>query len=284
MTKTEIIALIKNLRLIFDVVRLVDVSMTLQFTVDDSGNIAGSNYKCYAFWNRNGRCENCISAKALSSMRRQTKYEFIGDNIYYVVAKCIEMDGVPYILEIVSDVTDEVLFGALGKGTMIKKLQEYNFKLYRDSLTGAYNRLYYDEQLQSLSNYDAVALCDVDNFKRINDIYGHHAGDLALQAVSRCFLSNMRLSDSVVRYGGDEFLLVFRNTPEKNFIDKLEELRSFIQGITLEEYPEAKITVSIGGCFKADINGRISDTIKKADEMLYRAKTVKNKVVCEKAE
>ncbi len=281
MTKTETVALINNLSLIFDVVRLVDVSMTLQYTVDDSGNIAGSNYKCYAFWNRNGRCENCISARALTSMHRQTKYEFIGDNIYYVVAKCIEMDGLPYILEIVSDVTDEVLFGALGKSTMIKKLQEYNTKLYRDSLTGAYNRLYYDEQLQNLINYDAVAICDVDNFKRINDIYGHQAGDLALQSVSRCFLSNMRVTDSVIRYGGDEFLLVFRNIPKQNFIDKLEVLCKLIQGITLEEYPEAKITVSIGGCFKPVVNGRISDTVKKADEMLYRAKIVKNKVVCE---
>jgi putative two-component system response regulator len=258
--------------------------MTLQYTVDDTGDLTEGNYQCYAIWNRNGRCENCISAKALTTMHRQTKYEFIGNNIYYVVAKYIEMDGVPYILEIVSDVTDEVLFGALGKSTIIKKIQEYNTKLYRDSLTGALNRLYYDEQLLNLGNYDAVALSDVDNFKRINDNYGHHTGDLALQAVSRCFMSNMRVTDSVIRYGGDEFLLVFRNIPEKNFNDKLDELLRLIQGITIDEYPDIKITVSIGGCFKQGINGRISDTVKKADAMLYRAKTVKNRVVCEKTE
>lgn len=275
MTAAQTAELIRNLKLVFDIVRLVDVSMTLQYTFGEDGKLIEGAYKCYAVWNKNGRCENCISAKALTTKGRMTKYEFIDDDIYYVVAKYVEVDGVPYILEIVSDVTDGILFGALGKSTIVRRIQNYNNKLYRDSLTGAYNRRYYDEQLWGLRNAEAIAIIDIDNFKQINDTHGHGAGDRVLQELSRSLNENVRSSDSVIRYGGDEFLLVFRDMSEGGFATKLEELRSVVQKIKLPEYPEIKLSVSIGGCYSAKKGG---DAMALADKMLYKSKLTKNSV------
>lgn len=279
MNKQEVAALINNLKLVFDIVRLVDVSNNLQYTIGENGDLTEDAYKCYAIWERDGKCENCISAKAMVSKSRQTKYEFINDEIFYVVAKYIELDGVPYILEIISDITDEMLFGALGKSTLVKKIKNYNENLYRDSLTGAYNRRYYDEQIIGIQSYEAIAMIDVDNFKKINDTYGHDAGDKALQAVSRCLLDNTRRTDAVIRYGGDEFMLIFRDISEEPFSKKLEELRVLVEQISLDKYPDMRLTISIGGCYS---NGISRDKAKKADEMLYRAKVTKNCVVCTK--
>ena len=143
MTINEAKTLVAELKKVFDTVRFVDVSMTLEFDINDM-DFVHRNLNCYAVWNKTGRCENCISSKAYATKSRLTKYEFINQDIYYVVAKYFEVEGAGLVLEVVSKVTDEILFGALGKEKIIQKILEYNDKLYKDPLpahtTGAISK------------------------------------------------------------------------------------------------------------------------------------------------
>ena len=78
-------------------------------------------------------------------------------------------------------------------------------------MTNAYSRRYYEEYVQYINDVSAVAMIDADNFKAINDQYGHNAGDQAIKAVSKAIQSCIRSDDIFIRYGGDEFLLVFQD-------------------------------------------------------------------------
>lgn len=151
----------------------------------------------------------------------------------------------------------------------------YHRLLYTDSLTNVYNRRYYDESFNKGEGIQAIAMIDVDNFKQINDQYGHETGDDVLREVAQTIVSSVRQYDSVIRYGGDEFVIIFEQIPSRIFQTRLEEIRSSIQTISLHEYPELKVSVSVGGVYGA---GTIKDLLKKADKLMYISKKMKNKV------
>lgn len=178
--KNELITFI-TVKKIFDTVRLVDVSMTTQCLISDDGKIEESPYQCYAVWNKNKRCENCISAKAFALKSKLTKFEFVENEVYFVISVYIEVEGTPYMLELISKLNDETLFGAFGKDKFIQSIENHNKKLYIDALTGAYNRHYYDEQLRTLNRINSVVMIDADNFKHVNDTFGHAIGDFVLK-------------------------------------------------------------------------------------------------------
>lgn len=274
MTKKELSVLMRGLESVFDIVRLVNVSETEQISVDDDGNFKEQNYNCYAVWNKTHRCENCISAKALTNKSRVTKFEFIGNDVYYAVAKYIEIDGYDYVLEMVSKITDEILFGAYGKNEFVESITTYNKKLYLDALTGAYNRHYYDEHLKELTG-SAAAMFDADFFKGINDNFGHKAGDIALHTIAAITLRCISEADTLVRYGGDEFLLVFKDITQDELEHTLECIRSEVNSTVIDEYPEIRLSVSMGGVYG---KGKFDKLIHMADEMLYKAKQTRNTV------
>ena len=112
MTKREICDLMEQLEKVADIVRLVDGSITDQYYTRQGGELCKEPYRCYAVWERGERCDNCVSAKALACRGRRTKFEFNGDEVYYVVAKCVEVEGVPFVLEMGYHITDEMLLGA----------------------------------------------------------------------------------------------------------------------------------------------------------------------------
>lgn len=279
MTKKEVLSLFKELRKIFDIVRLVDSTINLEYSVNDNGEILAEPYKCYSVWNKGSRCENCVSAKAFIKKSKLTKFEFIDKEAYFVVAMYIEVDECPYILEMVSKVSDETLFGAYGRDKFMQTISEHNRKMYIDSLTGAYNRLYYEEQIIGLHNISAVAMADVDDFKEINDKFGHMAGDAALKEIVRVMFENIDENDAVVRYGGDEFIIVYKSKKVKDINEKLERIRKNIFNISIKGYPELRLSVSIGCVFSNNIT---INQIDEVDKMLYKAKKIKNTVLLKK--
>ena len=118
----------------------------------------------------------------------------------------------------------------LTETTEQRAARERAFKeeLYRDSLTDAYNRRYYEEVVRKTIGPAGVALLDVDNFKICNDTYGHYAGDMALKTAANAIQSCIRESDLLIRYGGDEFLLVLPGIPGDFLQTKLEQILSLI--------------------------------------------------------
>ena len=114
-----------------------------------------------------------------------------------------------------------------------EKLQEttesYRAKLYHDVLTGTYNRRYYEDIASRIVGPAGIALIDVDDFKICNDTYGHYAGDMALETAANAIRSCIRNADQLIRYGGDEFLLVLPGIPSDILQAKLEQIRAAVQ-------------------------------------------------------
>ncbi|HBA62746.1 MAG TPA: hypothetical protein DCZ20_02700 [Lachnospiraceae bacterium] len=147
--------------------------------------------------------------------------------------------------------------------------------LYLDSLTNVFSRRYYDEQFHDTERVQALVMMDVDNFKSINDNYGHDVGDVVLQSIAKAILSCVRKTDSVIRYGGDEFMIIFRNIPAEVFEKKLESIRSTVEALTIADQPELHVSVSVGGAYGMEMPRKL---FKTADNMLYLAKIEKNQV------
>ena len=158
--------------------------------------------------------------------------------------------------------------------------QQFKDELYRDPLTGAYNRRYYEEVVRKSIGPAGIALMDVDDFKICNDTYGHHAGDVALETVANAIRSCTRSSDLLIRYGGDEFLLVLPGIPGDFLQTKLEQIRTAAQMTSVPGYSHFRISLSIGGAIQS-IADPMENIVRRADWLMYQAKCRKNAVMVE---
>ena len=164
--------------------------------------------------------------------------------------------------------------GAVAQATPVEELCDYHRELSRDVLTHAYNRSFFESQLLQLMEADGVLLLDLDHFGTINETYGRQAGDIAIRtvvgAVSACVRSS---SDALVRYGDDEFLLLFHHIPANIFAQRAEEIRASVEAIRLTDYPDLRLTVSLGGVYGAC---PIEPAIVQAETLLHDAKQTRN--------
>ena len=165
-----------------------------------------------------------------------------------------------------------------------EKLQEttesYRAKLYHDVLTGTYNRRYYEDIASRIVGPTGIALIDVDDFKICNDTYGHYAGDMALETAANAIRSCIRESDLLIRYGGDEFLLVLPGIPGDILQTKLEQIRTAAQMASVPGYSHFRLSLSIGGTMQA-ITDPMENAVRRADRLMYQAKCRKNAVTVE---
>ena len=165
-----------------------------------------------------------------------------------------------------------------------EKLQEttesYRAKLYHDVLTGTYNRRYYEDIASRIVGPAGIALIDVDDFKICNDTYGHYAGDMALETAANAIRSCIRESDLLIRYGGDEFLLVLPGIPGDFLQTKLEQIRTAAQMTSVPGYSHFRISLSIGGTIQS-IADPMENIVRRADWLMYQAKCRKNAVMVE---
>ncbi|RHS59432.1 diguanylate cyclase [Ruminococcus sp. AM46-18] len=277
MTMQEAENKMEVLREIFDVVRLLKGS-DLQAAGMESKLAGRENLcQCYAFWNKDKRCENCISLKALEEKKQTSKIEFLDSDMYQVFARYLEIDSEPYVMEMLKKLDENTLTDEEGYEKLTEKLTVYSEKLYRDVLTGAYNRRYFEEKVKNMSLNAGVAVIDLDNFKLFNDTYGHDGGDLVLTTVVNVIRHYIRRTDILVRYGGDEFLLILPGIEKEVFSQKLRMIQEKIHATHIPGFNRRKLSVSIGGVMFT--HGRLEEAITKADRLMYMAKGHKNIVV-----
>lgn len=279
MTAQELEQMIAQMEKIFTVVRILDKDLLHKMDVRN-GKLRSEDCKCYSFWEKGKNCENCVAQRALAMKGQCMKIEFIGLKMYQVIAKYLEVDGAPCVVEMISCLDDETLLDAEGREALVKKFAHYRRELYTDALTGSYNRRYFEDQLKEQRMDAGIAMIDLDDLKTHNDIYGHVAGDKVLVTVSAAIISCVRKTDRLVRYGGDEFLLVMPGISPEAFVEKLHRIQNVIRSMSVEGYPQLKLSVSIGGTLT---NGEaVGKAMCRADEYMYQAKTSKNTIVTEK--
>ena len=149
-----------------------------------------------------------------------------------------------------------------------KKISEFETEVYIDSLSKIRNRRFLDEKLV-YQPCKAVVMADIDLFKEINDTFGHQGGDEAIAKVAGILEQSVRKEDVVIRYGGDEFMMVFFDITIEDLENKLEFLKSAVREITIENDPEVRITMSFGGAFGTEL---VNNLIGTADKALYESK------------
>jgi len=232
---------------LFDVVRLVDPTDTAVVTLEEDGSLRREPYTCFHVWNRECRCFNCTSMQATAGSCQRTKYEFIRENVFYVVSQPLTLfaggEQLEVVMEIVSHVSNQLLLEPQEDGkNMLERLEEIQEKLYRDDLTRAFNRRYLNEFTflhqgrDRLSSRIGLILLDLRQFKAVNDTLGHLAGDRMLSQVADVLQAHVRSQDSVIRFGGDEFVVILTDCGEDIVLRKIDELRTAVTAVVSADF------------------------------------------------
>lgn len=268
-------------RKVFSIVRLLDHEELLRLEAERKAAAENSSKEeCVKFGHQ---CSGCAAMDAFFQKTELSKLEFIDDDIYQIMVKYLEIDGKPYVMELLKALDKNSLIEQKDRERLISSLTGYNERLYRDVLTKVYNRRYYEEELKNQTGPVGIAMIDLDDFKLYNDTYGHNAGDLALIAVAETICKYIRKADVLIQYGGDEFLLVLPEVGEMEFARRLQEIHDKIHVASVPGYAGIQLSVSIGGTI-AGADETIESVVGRADYFMYQAKSRKDLVVTESNE
>ena len=269
----------KMLEKVFDVVRFLEGDFFEQMQDDPRIGVKIGMCQCYDFCKKNKPCENCTSMKAYAEKKQKTKLEFLDADVFLVISRYLEIDDEACVMELVKHLENDTLIDTDGRDKLVGKLKGYQDKLYIDPVTGVYNRRYFEDEIRNMQNSAGVAMIDLDDFKLYNDIYGHDMGDQVLCIVADVIKNCIRKTDKLIRYGGDEFLLILSDMVRGTLRGKLRQIQEAIENATIPNCPRLKLTASIGGVISED--GKIDEAIAKADQLMYKAKDYKAQVITE---
>lgn len=197
--------------------------------------------------------------------------------LYYAVSTFFAAGGLHFWLLIAAI---QALAGFF-TGVVIRKLLQQSFT---DPLTGFYNRRFFYHQLERESDYFhrykiplSLAIVDVDDFKTVNDRFGHITGDKVLKTVSGILKNSLRKTDIISRWGGEEFAIILSGTGLEDAKIVVERLRKHIEKTVISD-PGLNLTVSVGIASLTE-NMKPQELLLAADSAMYSAKKLKNKVV-----
>ena len=262
-------AVLQQLQGVFDLVRLVDPERAKVLTLHPDGTLEEQAGHCHVVWNKAGRCENCISAKVFTSKKTLNKIEFNGEDAYFVLSRYVEINGRGCVLEMVSKLSNGRWLDMGGHRMLLDRSEDFDNSAFMDPLTGAYSRRYFEKFLADSEQINGVVVIDVDRFKAVNDGYGHLVGDKALESVSAAVQACLRESDILVRYGGDEFLLLMPQLRPEGLPLVMDRIQEAVRQARVESHPEIRLSISVGGVCGVH---PLREAIRQADDRMYQNK------------
>jgi len=198
------------------------------------------------------------------------------DSFYQYITSCEEhqvtIKDDTFVVQATAIEATHKLFTLTKVTELYKRKETLEVEIKIDPLTKTYRKPYFDIQLEKALKYDkdvVVVVLDIDDFKRVNDKFGHPAGDIVLKEFTALIKENLRKDDLLARWGGEEFLIMFKDIDKECVIAKVEEIRKLIDEYT---FTEVKHITSSFGLACADMKDTLNSILQRADEALYEAK------------
>lgn len=257
---TEAWLLLQYLQISYDLVRYVDPITNKVIHIEKDGKMWESETACSDIWNCLEKCSNCISRLSMQTRKRMTKLEVAGDDPYQVVSMYVEIDGKPCCLEMASRIDGDFMPDGYSKDEILSSVRIHKEKVYIDPVTGVYNKRYYVEKLSKMDNAAALMFADIKNFKRINENFGHQAGDDVLRQVADVLRDAAAGKGDVLRYSGDDFVTVFFKATEEELSEIQKEMCGRVEALRFPELPGVQLKLVTAG---TSIPGRVEEMLEQ---------------------
>lgn len=257
---TEAWLLLQYLQISYDLVRYVDPITNKVIHIEKDGKMWESETACSDIWNCLEKCSNCISRLSMQTRKRMTKLEVAGDDPYQVVSMYVEIDGKPCCLEMASRIDGDFMPDGYSKDEILSSVRIHKEKVYIDPVTGVYNKRYYVEKLSKMDNAAALMFADIKNFKRINENFGHQAGDDVLRQVAGVLRDVAAGKGDVLRYSGDDFVTVFFKATEEELSEIQKEMCRRVEALRFPELPGVQLKLVTAG---TSIPGRVEEMLEQ---------------------
>ena len=257
---TEAWLLLQYLQISYDLVRYVDPITNKVIHIEKDGKMWESETACSDIWNCLEKCSNCISRLSMQTRKRMTKLEVAGEDPYQVVSMYVEIDGKPCCLEMATRIDGEFMPDGYSKDEILSSVRIHKEKVYIDPVTGVYNKRYYVEKLSKMDNAAALMFADIKNFKRINENFGHQAGDDVLRQVAGVLRDVAAGKGDVLRYSGDDFVTVFFKATEEELSEIQKEMCGRVAALRFPELPGVQLKLVTAG---TSIPGRVEEMLEQ---------------------
>ena len=257
---TEAWLLLQYLQISYDLVRYVDPTTNKVIHIEKDGKMWESETTCSDIWNCLEKCSNCISRLSMQTRKRMTKLEVAGDDPYQVVSMYVEIDGKPCCLEMASRIDGDFMPDGYSREEILSSVRIHKEKIYIDPVTGVYNKRYYVEKLSKMDNAAALMFADIKNFKRINENFGHQAGDDVLRQVAGVLRDVAAGKGDVLRYSGDDFVTVFFKAAEEELSEIQKEMCRRVEALRFPELPGVQLKLVTAG---TSIPGRVEEMLEQ---------------------
>ena len=257
---TEAWLLLQYLQISYDLVRYVDPITNKVIHIEKDGKMWESETACSDIWNCLEKCSNCISRLSMQTGKRMTKLEVAGDDPYQVVSMYVEIDGKPCCLEMASRIDGDFMPDGYSRDEILSSVRIHKEKVYIDPVTGVYNKRYYVEKLSKMDNAAALMFADIKNFKRINENFGHQAGDDVLRQVAGVLRDAAAGKGDVLRYSGDDFVTVFFKATEEELSEIQKEMCRRVEALRFPELPGVQLKLVTAG---TSIPGRVEEMLEQ---------------------
>ena len=257
---TEAWLLLQYLQISYDLVRYVDPITNKVIHIEKDGKMWESETACSDIWNCLEKCSNCISRLSMQTRKRMTKLEVAGEDPYQVVSMYVEIDGKPCCLEMATRIDGEFMPDGYSKDEILSSVRIHKEKVYIDPVTGVYNKRYYVEKLSKMDNAAALMFADIKNFKRINENFGHQAGDDVLRQVAGVLRDVAAGKGDVLRYSGDDFVTVFFKATEEELFEIQKEMCRRVEALRFPELPGVQLKLVTAG---TSIPGRVEEMLEQ---------------------